>query len=127
MASTQQLPRVRLSGHRGLLFTLLAVLCVAVAGVYVAWAMVRGDSGSGSTVAPSANLTIAEHAVPAILFQHLAAQPDSVGFTPLTEPDGPRVIAPLRCARLHFAAGRGLCLHVDEGFGAAPVAYVFGP
>jgi uncharacterized repeat protein (TIGR01451 family) len=57
-----------------------------------------------------------------------------VGLVPPGEPEGPRIMAPLGCMRVHFAEDRGLCLaedggtvSLDEDVFSTHAAYVFGP
>ncbi len=113
---------------RGVLFFLMSIACVVVAGGYVAWAAVRDDPDQWATAGPAESLAGTDSANPTVLFQNITnTQMNRVGLTPLADPDGPRTLTPLNCARLHFAAGRGLCLYTDEGFASAPYAFIFGP
>jgi uncharacterized repeat protein (TIGR01451 family) len=112
---------------RGVLFVLVCVTSVVVAAGYVAWAAVRDDPADWAATGAAASLALADNAPPTVLFQNSTGeQLNRVGLMPLADPDGPRSLTPLSCARLHFAAGRGLCLRSDDGYFAAPYAYVFG-
>jgi uncharacterized repeat protein (TIGR01451 family) len=50
-----------------------------------------------------------------------------VALVPSDAPDEARTIVPLRCRRLHYAAGHGLCLTEESGFVPTYHLYVFGP
>jgi hypothetical protein len=54
-----------------------------------------------------------------------AASGGQVAVAPLAEP-GRRTLLPLRCDRVHFAAGTGLCLARGGGFAAGYRARIFG-
>jgi uncharacterized repeat protein (TIGR01451 family) len=49
---------------------------------------------------------------------------NQVGLIPLENPDSTRAMAPLRCLRLHFAGGRGLCLAEGDGLPGTFAAYI---
>lgn len=49
-----------------------------------------------------------------------------IALVPAAAPDEPRTILPLRCQRLHFAAGRGLCIIGNPGVFSTYDAYTFG-
>ena len=117
-------------------FVALCVACGLVAGVAVAGAAWRGPAapvgaqrpaaGAGGGVAPDAGALLSAGGV--LLFRNLAPGPGygSVAVVPLAEPDGPRAVTPLRCDRLHFAGGRGLCLASNlTPFWAPPSAFAF--
>jgi hypothetical protein len=49
-----------------------------------------------------------------------------LGLSPLAAPDGPRYIGGPRCERVHFSAGRGVCLTISvEGIAAKYAAEIF--
>jgi hypothetical protein len=114
-------------------------LCIAsglVAGVAVAGAAWRGPAApvgvqrpaaaAGGGVAPDAGALLSAGGV--LLFRNLAPGSGygSVAVVPLTEPDGPRAVTPLRCDRLYFAGGRGLCLATNlTPIWAPPSAFAF--
>jgi uncharacterized repeat protein (TIGR01451 family) len=106
------------------LFGLVALVCVLVAAGYVGGATLRAPAGP----ADGAPVRLAD-GVPALLFQNLTDGDGDglVGLVPLGRPDAPRALTGLRCDRVHFAAGRGLCLAIGAGFPPVEYAMVFGP
>lgn len=48
-----------------------------------------------------------------------------VSVTSLDAPDGRRYVSPLQCDRVHFAAGRGLCLEAKRGVVTTYRAHIF--
>ena len=109
----------------------LVVLCVAVAAGYAGWAVSRGGGrragGPVSTGDPEAHRALNESG-DMLMFQHVVAGEHwaQVGLVPVDSPHGPRIIAPLRCRRIHFAGGHGLCLADGVGLFAKYDVYVFG-
>jgi uncharacterized repeat protein (TIGR01451 family) len=124
---------------RVLIFALFALVCLAAAGAYVARAVsLRGGPARTADGGPVAEErtpgALIPSAGPSLLFTNLAL-PDTghrnrAAVVPLESPDGARALSRLACQRIHFAAGRGICL--GEGGGTAPLedvvathAYVF--
>jgi hypothetical protein len=106
--------------RRGLQFAALAATCALVAVAYVLWAMLRHNAAARGLDRPAApgkdaaamlaRATNGE--APQLLFR---SQDDGASYglaalAPPAAPDGPRVATGLRCDRVDFAAGRGLCL-----------------
>ena len=92
-------------------FLAVIAVCVLVGTVYVAFAIARGsdtdDVVSGDARAASQAL---DEGGMTILFQHIARD-DDYAHVSVAHRSGPsRVTSPLVCERVHFAAGRGLCL-----------------
>jgi len=120
--------------RRRAVFALLTIVCVAVALGYGAWAVRRTRSGHGPGAGGAATPEngAAAHALidrsPAVMFRNEVTGDDwaQVALVPVAVPAASRTIVPLRCRRLHFAGGRGLCLAEDPGFGMAYDVYVFG-
>ncbi len=109
-------PRMRTWG-----FAILVLLLVATATGYVGWARARdkAETGSGGAVITSG--------APALLFQNLARTGSGrVAVAPLSEIDDTRRLAGLNCDRVHFGAGRGLCLTAGSQFPPRPQAMIFG-
>jgi hypothetical protein len=111
-------------------FIALCVVCVAVAVGYVAAKGGRPErkldaAESVETGAPSAVAVMAE---PHIVLRDMAAgQAGYAGVVPASEPDGPRAVTDLACARIYAAAGNGICLS-DRGDILNPYKVVFfGP
>jgi hypothetical protein len=108
--------------RRRVFVALLAVVVLTLGG-YVAWAATRGGpvtTGGGVTLEPGS---------PAVIFQNLA-EGDGVGevaVAPLGAPDAARSLTGLRCDRVHYAAGHGVCLAAGAGFPPIEYALLFGP
>ena len=60
---------------------------------------------------------------PFLMFRHLSSTTSwgRVAVVPLAAPAGPRYSSPLACVRVHYAAGRGLCLTTVGPLGQAVV------
>lgn len=103
------------------LFVVLATVLAVLAAGYVVLAAGR----SSTPVAGGASLA---DGGPALLFQNLinGAERGRMGAVPLGAPGGARSLTGLSCDRVHFAAGRGLCLTAGGGFLPAEYALVFG-
>src|SRR5436309_5248409 len=88
---------------------------VAVAVGYGAWAVYRSRALLGRSDAT-------------LMFRNdVGEYSGQVALVPVEAPEAARAILPLRCRRLHFAGGRGLCLAEGPGFASTYDAYVFGP
>jgi uncharacterized repeat protein (TIGR01451 family) len=135
-------PRSAPAISRGWLFAALVAACVAVAGGYAAWAVLRGDAGRAAVSGPveatgaGSRLALVAGGTGTVLFQNTLSGEhwNRVGAVPLGGAPWPRSLAPLGCMRVHFAADRGLCLAADggtfssdEGVLTTHAAYVFGP
>jgi hypothetical protein len=119
------------------MFALVSVASLAVAVGYVIWAALRYQSAAANAPAnpvpvsaggASAMGTIQKQ--PHVVFQHVARDKDyaKIALAPLEAPDGPRSMSDLVCERVHFAAGKGLCLVPGErGLVSRYYAYTFGP
>ena len=95
------------------------VLLASVAGAlgYVAWRAQAGVTGDRPLTVATLTALPAASAGPTLLFRSTALG-DSYGHLSLTNPDassGPRLVAPLQCDRVHFAAGHGICLQARRG------------
>jgi len=122
--------------RRGLLFAGIAVAMTAIAGAAVARAMLRraspshhGEARASSSAAAPIDVTTLARA-PHLLFRNVELSDSGdfgkVAVTPLDPGGVPRRMTPLRCARLHFAAGQGLCLGLDETNGRKTLLRTFG-
>jgi hypothetical protein len=103
-------PRAR---WRALVFLLVLAGCIAGSGIYLGLAYSRAHRSAppaGVRVVTGASLAAA--AGPQLLFRN--AIPDrtfgELAVAPLAHPDGTRAVARLRCDRVDYAHGRGLCL-----------------
>jgi len=115
-------PTGRRSRRRVAIFAILCVACLAITSASVVLSRLRANAvaveePSEPAAAPSAieALTTQSHLV------FLQTQGDSyrrVGLMGLEATDGPRSLTPLRCQRVHMAAGRGLCLGLTSRGGA---------
>jgi hypothetical protein len=96
------------------LIVLTAVLMAGLGG-YVWWTR-RDPAPEGSSTSTTASLdAVRRH--PHLIFRHTALG-DAYGrvvVAPLDTPDRSRVPTALACDRVHYAAGRGVCLSADRG------------
>jgi len=112
----------RRSSTRVAIFAILCVACLVVTGGSVVLSRMRAnpvavEAPPEPAAAPSAIEALT--AQPHLVF--LQTQGDSyrrVGLVGLEVTDGPRSLTPLRCQRVHMAAGRGLCLGLTSRGGA---------
>ena len=123
---------------RRMAFALLVTVCLVVAVGYGARAVQRTRSESGRAVvagAPEVEATGDSAAARAligksatVLFRNEVTGDNwaKTALVPVTAPAGSRAIVPLRCRRLHFSGGRGLCLADEPGFGMSHEVSVFG-
>jgi hypothetical protein len=109
---------------RIILFTLLVLTSTILAAAYVWQAMVRTATppalAANGTPVPQP-LTPADASEPGAevqqtsrLFSIELGKAESIGYVKvaaLAAPDAQSMITPLRCERMHFAAGVGICLH----------------
>lgn len=111
---------------RRTMFASLAAGSLLAAAGYVAWAALRQPSSSAAA-APSSARRVLSGTEPAILFRSVARNGTygQVGVARLAEPRAP-ILTGLVCERLHFGAGRGLCIG-PNAFGIAATARLFGP
>ena len=111
-----------------LLFALVATACLVLAVTYVTAAVLRNPSRAALVPTPSASgpgpgtasqapeATSTASATPQIVFQNVERDEGygQVAVVPIDNPGAPRALTGLTCERVHFAAGKGLCL-VPEG------------
>jgi hypothetical protein len=116
------------SARRTQLFIALVAVCVVAAVIAVVSAAGGGDpAGSGN----AANVLVTARGAhaPRLLLRNLdRARPQEFGevaVAPLVA-GGARTLVPLRCERVYFAAGSGLCLARGGGFASSYRARVFG-
>jgi WD40-like Beta Propeller Repeat len=98
---------------RAIAFSLIVIGCLAGSGIYLGLAYSRAHGSgppSGMQVASGARLDA--RTGPQLLFR--STIPDKtfgeLAVAPLAHPDATRTIANLKCDRVDFADGRGLCL-----------------
>lgn len=116
------------SGRRMQLFGMLVALCLAAATVAVVSA-VRG--GGAATSGDAGNVLVAARSdkQPRLLFRNLdRGKPQTYGQIAVARlgTGAARTLAPLKCDRVYFAAGSGLCLSRGSGFASGYRARVFG-
>lgn len=108
-------------------FVAVVGLCAAIAAGSVAWGLLGGGSGSGVAGAP-AGKDGSERAtrVPAreaVVFRSLDRDDPTrygrIAWAPTGDPVGRRSVGGLACERVHFEAGRGICLSKTGGLGTA--------
>ena len=103
-------------------FAALVAALVLLAAGYVVWAGARESAPArgGSATLPAGT--------PGLLFQNLVEGDGrgTVAVAPLDDPNGTRDLTGLRCDRVHFAGGRGLCVAVGAGFPPIEYAMVVG-
>ena len=116
------------------LFLILCVAAIVAIATYIVATRTRPATGSRSA-AGSASATDGTFRLisrvpdgPVMLFRNARAGEfyGRVGVSTLPMSEGPRLIAPISCDRLHYASGRGVCMITDEEH--LPVrysAYVF--
>lgn len=105
---------------RPLAFGALVVLCSAVAVAYV----LRARSAAPGVRGPAA-ITLTQVAVPSVLFVNKTL--DAFGVVGADSgADAERSVSALRCDRMHFAGGRGVCLTANRGVFTTYRAVFFG-
>jgi opacity protein-like surface antigen len=108
-------------------FALVAVACMLTAAAAIAAAAMKAgpDEASGGTrVALSAARDAGQ---PTVVFRSLAGgSRDRVGIAPLDGGAGVAQLSALRCERVYFAGGSGLCVARGSGFAAGYRVKVFG-
>jgi hypothetical protein len=117
------------SRQRLLVFALLAGGVLAAAGAYVAWAALHSDPTEATRPADKRAVRLATARKPFLVFQHVARGEHyaEIVVAPVQAPRSRPTFTGLVCARVYFAAGRGLCLlPAQDLLGASVDARVFG-
>lgn len=98
--------------------TLVAVVAIAGAIVYVLNARAEQQQVSPRLVAPDTLEVRDVQAVPHIVFRSTAPGPTfgKVAMVPLDDAGGPRAVTTVDCERVYSAADRYVCLAADRGF-----------
>jgi hypothetical protein len=108
--------------------------CLVAALIYVVHAVIRAPHGlATASQNTSASLERSQRSLAPQNGQHYllfrsTALGDTYGRIALAQldmPDGPRTMAALRCDRVHFAAGRGVCLTAHRGVVTTYEAVIF--
>ena len=123
---------MRLKRRPAVGFALLCVVCLSVAGLYLAHAERRaGPTAVAAGVIADASANVAAvSAEPHVVFRNMREQDPAAGqvaLAPLGRPDGPRTITGLHCMRVYVAAGHGLCLALDDNVFSPYRLVFFGP
>jgi hypothetical protein len=115
-----------------LIFALLTVVFLTIAGGYAALAARRTEStarGAPTVELGDPQVIASVRSQPHLVFLSTAVGDTygKVALAPLALPDGPRSAVPLQCERVYFAAGTGLCQgnNVVGGFISSYSAYTF--
>jgi hypothetical protein len=106
-------------------FTLLVIAAVLVGAAYLVNAALRAAPAGGSSVAPAG----LGYDGPMLMFIHAAGDQDfgKLAFVPADDPSATRTTSSMHCERVHYAAGRGLCLVLELGLVSRYRALAFGP
>src|SRR5581483_1324683 len=118
-------PKLRL-----LLFAGLCAACLALGAGCAVLAAARTQTPAARTAgAPEFDAAAAEalQAQPYLVFRSTArdATYGKVALAARAAPDAARVVTPLDCDRVYFAAGKGLCLTADRGVFTTYRGYIF--
>jgi hypothetical protein len=116
------------NARRTQLFAALAVMCVVVAVIAVVSAA-GGGGAAGSTDARNALVAARSSHAPLLLVRSLdRARPPEFGEIAVAQlaSGAARTHVGLKCERVYFAAGSGLCLARGSGFASSYQARVFG-
>ncbi len=107
-------------------FVLVSVACLLTAGAAIGSAMLKAGPGAASDGVRFALTSARESGRPVMLYRSLAGSArDQVGIAPL-EGAGAARLSALRCERVHFNRGTGLCVARGAGFAAGYRARIFG-
>jgi hypothetical protein len=114
---------------RLLVFAVIALVMLGFAAVYVIAAVRRGGTAAAQ---PIGSARLYEHLrAPHVLFRHLEVEPADgfghVAVSPLDPATGARALTGLRCVRVHYAAGRGICLEMEDENARKALLRTFGP
>jgi len=120
--------------RRSQAFAAFILVCVAVAATAIGLAARDSVPTSGAPVVPAAARDVLVRAQAdersVLLFRSLdRRQPKTYGqvaVTSLDDPSKPRRLVPLRCDRVHFQAGRGVCIARGSSFAAGFKVKLFG-
>ena len=130
------MPERSVTRRRRWAFAAVLAASLLVATVSITLSVLRGgDTAPGQGRAPAPDDTRVRSApVPAgsaIVFRTLdRAEPQNYGhiaWAPLEAPQSARTVAGVGCERVHFAAGRGICLTRSGNLGTGLKARLLGP
>lgn len=94
--------------RKTLVFAVLVAGCVALAGGYVVWKVATSSDASTSGSSATSDVMGGRQ----IVFQNVDRDNGyaQVSSVPLSDPGGSRRLSGLVCERVHYSAGRGICL-----------------
>jgi hypothetical protein len=120
--SEQQSDRRRLIAFGGLLAACVVGAAIAIiAGVHSSGRSERVTAGADDV------LVKAQRAGTAMVMFRRPAHRGQVAIAPVSDPSAAPALTSLRCDRVAFAGGRGICLTRSSGFAAGYRAAIFGP
>ena len=109
-------------------FVLVALACLVASGAAIASAVIGARPAKTSEGVRGALAAARAEDRPAVVFRSLAKSTrDQIGIAPADAADGVAQLSALRCERVHFDAGAGLCVARGGGFAAGYRARIFGP
>jgi hypothetical protein len=115
--------------RRQLAFAVLATACaLAIAAAIASAVLSTGPVKPTGDVRAALASSREPGGSPVIVYRSLAAGArDQVAIAPADSPRAAATVSRLRCERVYFAAGRGLCLARGSGFASGYRALVLGP
>ena len=129
------MPESKTTRSRSAIFLAVLGVCLVVAIASVTLSVVGGGaSAPGGTAAPAADTKARSHPVPetgVVVFRTLDRNhPERYGhiaWAPVDSPESEPRVSGLGCERVHFAAGRGICLSRSGNLGTGLTARLLGP
>jgi hypothetical protein len=110
-------PELGSEATRRRVFLVLVLGCVGIAAASVAWSVVGGPGSavvSDARAVSGKKLTVSGGVIFRSLDQARPSEYGRIAWAPREASPGRSTSAGLACARVHFAAGRGLCLTSDN-------------
>jgi hypothetical protein len=123
MASVSSAQHIRI-------FVLLVVACCVVMALAIASAIRSSGAAEAPASAQAALVDARDDKRPTLVFRNLDRdQPQRYGQIAVSNlpPAGARTLVRLKCDRVYFGGGTGLCLARGSGFAAGYRARIFGP
>jgi hypothetical protein len=114
--------------NRTRLFLLVLVACLLTGGAAIASAVISAGPGEASGGERQALAAAQRSGRPVMLFRSHGGQTrGQVGIVPADDAGGAATLSSLRCDRVYYSAGSGLCVARGGGFAAGYSARIFGP
>jgi hypothetical protein len=111
--------------RRVVAFAVLVVLCLVGAGAAIVSAMGDRDAQPGASGERDALLNARATGAPTVLYRSAAKGAGQVAVAPAASP-ATHTEAPLRCDRVYFAGGAGVCVTRGTGFASGYRVATFG-